>query len=365
MYKRDSLEALRRLADPKQVVSLIGNISLQDISDNGLEIRCPCPLHSGDNKTGFSWKRATGRWTCYTKNCGNTTSRDLYSFVALKLGVSWVEAAEYLARVFNYNLEHGDYTNQEDDLAFQEIIKIHQQKNKYFIAEQRGLAHLPGYTKSKVDVVKDYLQSRNYSIQDVKLFNFYPMTDLFGILRMGIPVYDESGKLVGINARLMDTILDYPKEIVSEDGNKIVVPKYRMTSFDKRYILYNLNQAKKYSVRSGLVIVEGQLDVARLHTYGVYNSVCTMGTSLTTQQVSLIYKHCFNITFLLEEGEAARQGVLRSIKHLQHGIVVKVAKLPSGDADSNDKQTVIECLNSARSYSTDEIEAIKHGFLDI
>jgi DNA primase len=366
MYKRESLEGLRRVADPKQVISLVGGISLQDISDNGFEVRCSCPLHLGDNKTGFSWKRSSGRWTCYTKNCGGNTSKDLYAFVALKLGISWVEAAEYLARSFNYSLEQGDYEGGEDYEVFQQAVKSHQQRNKYSIASQRELAHLPGYTKYKAAVVENYLVSRNYIPSEVSGFNFYPMTDVFGILRMGIPVYDDTGKLVGINGRIMDTILSYPKEVVAEDGKKIVVPKYRMTSFDKRYILYNLQNAKQHSVKNGLIVVEGQLDVARLHTYGIYNSVCTMGTSLTPQQIALVYKYSYSLTFLLEEGEAAKRGVVSSIKQLHPGgLQVKIAKLPSGDADSNTKDVILECLRSARVYANDDIEAIKLGCLDI
>jgi DNA primase len=351
MYKRESLETLRAIIDPKDVLLSLGGVSPRDLFDNGDELRCPCPIHGGDNRTAFAWKRNINKWQCFTKNCGENTSRDIFAFISLKLQIPFHKAAELLAERYHFTLEKGTLGDMEayksSDLAkTSSYVKEFNTRSKYVVNNLPALKDLPGYDPDNLDTMIKYLNSRGYMYDDISIFNFYPMIDSCGILRMGIPVYDDSNRIVGVNARLMNTVIDYP-ETVMKDGKELPVPKYKMTSFQKGSVLYNLNNAKAHALKDGLILTEGQLDVSRLHTYGIYNSVCTMGTSLTTQQVSLIYRCAFKLTFLLEEGEAARKGVAKSLKNLATGIKLYIAELPSGDADSNTKEVVTATLDEA------------------
>ena len=152
---------------------------------------------------------------------------------------------------------------------------------------------------------------------------------------------------------------------LGKDDRIYPVPKYRMSSFPKGSVLYNLHQAKETAYKNGIIIVEGQLDVARLNTYGFTNAVCTLGTSLTAQQAALLYRHCFGVVFLIEEGEPALKGVVRSIKYLKVGMQVAIAKLPSGDADSNIKEIVTTTLNNKQILNPEDIEGICSGVKQI
>ena len=357
MYTRQSIDLIKQRADPKDVLSIIGGVSLNNILDTGDEVRSICPLHNGDNKTAFKWKRSTGYWTCYTHDCGKGTKHDLFDFVKLKLNISFIEAVELLARTFGVTLEQGNPEVVMDNTYIKNSLKEFQSIKKYEISNLKELTWLPGYHKEGFDLVLKYLQSRRYTPEDIKIFNFYPQLDNLNILRMGIPVYDEDGKLVGINARLMDTVITYP-QTVEVDGKSHPVPKYRMTPFSKGSVLYNLNNARGTSLQNGIIVVEGQLDVARLRTYGINNTVCTMGTTLSAKQVALLYKYCFHTIFLVEEGEPAIQGVLKSIKQLNTMMKVSIAKLPSGDADSNPKEVVLDTLKSAKVLSVEELKEL-------
>lgn len=360
MYSRQSLELLKQSIDPKDVLITVGGISASKITDDGDEIRCPCPLHGGDNKTSFAWRRSKGTWNCFSHGCGDGHSHDLYGFVSAKLNINFVNAAEMLSRQFGFPLEKGGSTNTSNTyLISNNTIKEHSRLEKYKVDNLKELGSLPGYREEGFDYMLEYITSRGYNYDEVKQFYLYPSVDFLDTLRMGIPVYDEDNRLVGINARLMDTILEYPKEIEYE-GKVYPVPKYRMTKFQKGSILYNLNNARKFSVKEGLTVVEGQLDVLRLHTYGIENAVCTMGTALTSQQLSLVYKHCFHLKFLIEEGDAACQGVLKSINQLKGGMKVSVARLPSGDADSNSREVVLETLRGAKELRISELNEIRN-----
>lgn len=363
IYSKKSIEQLKQIIDIKEVLTSIGGISHSKLSDTGPEIRCPCPLHGGDNSTAFSWRKATGLWVCYTHGCGGDKARDVFEFVKLKLGISFIDAVRTLADMMSFKLEEGEVNEYSDYVRSKQAVQDFNTKKKYEIQDVKHLTYLPGFHESGWQVLSAYAKSRGYSDALIKKFNFYPQMDSFNILRMGIPVYDEAGKLVGINARLMDKVMHYP-EFIEIDGVKHPIPKYRMTSFPKGSILYNLHEAKNHSLVSGIIIVEGQLDVARLYTYDVKNAVCTMGTSLTSQQAALLYKYSYHTTFLIEEGAPAIQGVLKSIKLLNIGMKISLAFLPSGDADSNPQELVMKTLSEARTLTLKEVDHIgKQGSL--
>lgn len=360
MYTRQSLDFLKETVDPKDILITIGGISPSKISDDGDEIRCPCPLHGGDNKTSFSWKRSKGSWACFSRGCGENHSHDIFGFVELKLNLNFITAAELLSRQFGVALQkEGALEKSNSEYIYASTtVKEKNRLEKYKVDNLEQLGWLPGYYEQGFEYLLDYVTERGYNYEEVKGFNLYPSVDFLNILRMGIPVYDENNRLVGINARLMDKVMSYPDE-VEKDGKVYQVPKYRMTKFQKGSVLYNLNNARNSSIKEGLILVEGQLDVIRLHTYGYKNAVCCMGTSLTQQQVSLIYKHCFHLIFLVEEGQAAWDGVMKSIKQLKGGIKVSIAKLPSGDADSNSKETIQATLEAKQELSISDLKRIQ------
>lgn len=360
MYTRESLEELRTLIDPKDVLIGIGGVNPKYISDSGGEIRCPCPIHGGDNPSAFSWNRHEGFWTCFTRDCGANVNRDLFGFVALKLGVGFNEAALELSNRFGILLNSENKEKIRPDYSLLKI-KEHNQVRKFVQSNTQKLETLPGYYKEGFPEVVKYIESRNYNKEVIRRFNLYPSIDTFDMLRVSIPIYDEYDTLVGVNSRIMNTILHYPEQVHAPNGRLFKLPKYKMTSFTKAAVLYNLNKAKEVAAENGIIVVEGQFDVIRLYTLGWTNAVACLGTSLSTEQSSLISKYCMKVIFLVEEGEAAIKGVRKSIKNLPETIKIYIAKLPHGDADSNSKETITNALENAKTLTLSEITKIKNG----
>lgn len=359
MYTRESLDLLKQIIDPKDVLISLGSVSANKISDSGDEIRCPCPIHGGDNRTSFVWKRSTGTWNCFSHGCGRNIPHDVFGFLKAKYNLNFIQAAELLSKTFGIQLEKGSNIVNTFNYSIQSLKQANIEK-KYKPELLKSLSYLPGYHQEGFDYMVEYLRTRNYNYEDIKEFNLYPSLDFLNILRVAIPVYDDCDTLVGINARLLDSIMNYP-EYVEKDGNTYYVPKYRMNKFPKGSVLFNLNRAKCNALVDGIILVEGQFDVIRLHTYGINNVVCTMGTTLTTEQIALLYKYCYRITFLVEEGEAAWSGVMKSIKNIQDGMRIFLTRLPSGDADSNPKTTIDACLKKLYELSKKDIKSIKNG----
>jgi DNA primase len=205
------------------------------------------------------------------------------------------------------------------------------------------------YEASGLSEVYKYLNLRKFDVEEVvERFKLYPYLDPEGLLRIGIPAYDEYGNLVGVNARRMDGVREYPDK----------APKYRIESgYKKGLVLYNLNNARHYSKREGLILVEGEFSAIRLLTYGYNNVVCSMGSVLSDQQLALIYKHAFELTFLMENDDAAEDGVKRTLKKIKNGLPLKVniACLPEGDADSCPKIKTIEALENRKLLTKEQL----------
>ena len=354
MYTRESLEALRDIVDPKDVLSTIGGVPMAEIRESGNEIRCPCPIHGGDRKDGFSWKKNDGVWTCFTHDCGHSGSRDLYGFVTSKLGVPFVEAAKMLAEIYGFQLEKGEVSEYSNWKVASKVFKSYNQLNKVMPETLNSLSGFPNMFEQGWDYVFQYLASRGYpDYEDISDFGIYPCVDSLEMLRMGIPAYDENGSLVGVNARRMDGVLSYPEKAT----------KYQIVSgYKKSNVLYNLQIAKYFCEDRELIIVEGELSSIRLHTYGFKNSVASSGSKLSMQQALLACKYSSRLLFLMEEGEAARKGVLSSIKTLHElvgpGVGIGIATLEAGDADDNSKGAVVQALDNAKYLSKVEVANI-------
>lgn len=273
-----------------------------------------------------------------------------------KLNITFKEAVEMLATMFGFSLEKGSSEGYSEYLVAaqtrKDLVTLSNTKEE----KLRVLNELPGYYEEGNEFVQQYLKLRRFTDSDlVSTFQFYPCLDNYGILRMGIPAFDEDGSLVGVNARRMDGVLQYPEQVTTASGNIKKIAKYDMISnFKKGSVLFNLNVAKDFLDNFGLIVVEGELSAVRMYSYGFKNTVAIRGSSITAQQASLLYKNCFNVVFLVESGEAAENGVIASIAKIP-GMRISVAKLNNGDPDDNSKEQVKEALSNVKNYTNSDI----------
>lgn len=360
MYTKESIENLRNVTDVKEVLMHVGGVPASDITDNGYEVRCSCPLHGGDNSSGFSWRIQDGVWTCFTKGCGEGSGRDVFAFVQLKSGMSFKEAVEYLAQMFGFSLEKGEVGEMSNYLKTSQVRKDLQLLSRAKEEQKLMLKSLPGYREEGKPEIYQYMQMRGYNDPEIiDYFNLYPCVDHFGYLRLGIPAYDESGNLVGVNARRMDGLLVYPPEVQLADGRSRALNKYEMVAnFKKGLVLFNLCRAKEESLEKGLILVEGEISCMRMVSYGYTNTVAMRGARLTREQALLLYKHCFHLTMLVEEGEAAEEGTVANIEKLP-GMKISIARLHSGDPDDSSKEEIEEALANSKLYTEEELSYTK------
>ncbi len=84
------------------------------------------------------------------------------------------------------------------------------------------------------------------------------------------------------------------------------------------------------------IIVEGNLDVVRLHQEGITPVVAPLGTALTSGHIRLLSRYSKNFVVLFDGDEAGQKAAARSLPiFLEVGLVPKVVPLPAGeDPDS-------------------------------
>ncbi len=109
------------------------------------------------------------------------------------------------------------------------------------------------------------------------------------------------GKIIGFGGRVLDDSL--PKYLNSPDS----------LIFNKGHNLYGINLAREAVKDKSFILVEGYMDVIKMHTYGYTNTVAALGTSLTDNQIKLMKKYSKSFYIALDGDNAGRNAALRAI----------------------------------------------------
>ena len=137
--------------------------------------------------------------------------------------------------------------------------------------------------------------------------------------------------------RIMFPVIDTNKNVVAFSGRKMPNDdsesgKYVNTSetpvYKKRENLFGMNFAKSVC-EERIILVEGNMDVISLHQAGFRNTVAPMGTSLTSEQVSLLAKFTKEIILMFDSDEAGQKATQRASELIKNaGLSVKVVAIP-------------------------------------
>jgi len=110
--------------------------------------------------------------------------------------------------------------------------------------------------------------------------------------------------------------------------------------FHKGRELYGLYEARRSRTNlKRLLIVEGYMDVVRLHQYGINYAVATLGTSTTPEHLKRIFRLVSEVVFAFDGDRAGRAAAWRALQHAlpeaRQGREIRFLFLPDGhDPDS-------------------------------
>jgi DNA primase len=146
--------------------------------------------------------------------------------------------------------------------------------------------------------------------------------------RLMFPIRDSRGRVIGFGGRIIDQgepkYLNSPETPLFHKGREL-------------YGLYEARQARADFKR--LMIVEGYMDVVRLHQAGITYAVATLGTATTQEHLGKIFRLTSEVVFCFDGDRAGRQAAWRalenSVAHARDGRELKFMFLPEGhDPDS-------------------------------
>lgn len=331
----DKIEEVRARAD---LVEIIGaHVRLKRAGRNFVGL---CPFHN-EKTPSFSVNPERGFFHCF--GCGAGGS--VFDFVMRIEGLNFGEALRSLARRYGVELPErgaggGVASGEREALAAANQIAA-----DFF-------AHVLWNTHDGA-MARDYLKSRGVTVETARAFSLgfaparpanlaavmakrgmldaavraglvrrdgaKPPHDMFRA-RLIFPIRDVAGRTLAFGGRVLDQRL--PKYINSPES-----PIYSKTR--TLYGLFEARQAIGQADRA--IVVEGYLDAIVLSQAGFKETVASLGTALTVEQLRLAARYSKNVIACFDGDAAGRKASLRALEiFLAAGLLGRGAFLPAG-----------------------------------
>jgi DNA primase len=146
--------------------------------------------------------------------------------------------------------------------------------------------------------------------------------------RIMFPIRDARGRAIAFGGRIIDQ--GEPKYLNSPET----------TLFHKGRELYGLYEARQNrATLKRLLVVEGYMDVVRLHQAGIPYAVATLGTATTPEHLKRIFRLVSEVIFAFDGDRAGRAAAWRALQNTlpeaREGREIRFLFLPEGqDPDS-------------------------------
>ena len=141
--------------------------------------------------------------------------------------------------------------------------------------------------------------------------------------RVMFPIRDVRGRTIGFGGRVLDKgepkYLNSPETELFHKGREL-------------YGLYEARQATRNLAR--LLVVEGYMDVVRLHQAGITHAVATLGTATTPEHLQRIFRLVGEVVFCFDGDRAGRAAAWRALENavseVKQGRQLRFLFLPDG-----------------------------------
>ncbi|MDK3155846.1 DNA primase [Kamptonema cortianum] len=325
-------DEIRRRAD---IVDLVGQrVALKKTGKNWKGL---CPFHD-DRNPSFIVSAEFGSYRCWS--CG--AKGDVFTFVMETQRVEFPEALKILAKEYGVKLEASQPGASDLRQNIQQAMAVAQ---SFFVDELKRSPNAKEYlTGRKIDesVIQEWgigyapdigealavrLKKAGLSLSECAQAFLVKQDASGGYMdqfrgRITFPIHDERGKLVAFGGRILGDGI--PKYINSSD-----TPVY-----NKSRLLYGMHLAKEQIAKEEFaVLVEGYLDVIACHRAGIKNTVASLGTALTDEQIKLLSRWCPKVVVLYDSDTAGIKAAERAAELIQsHKLTVRIACIPE-DSD--------------------------------
>jgi DNA primase len=331
---QDKIEEVRSRAD---IVEIIGaHVRLKRAGRNFVGL---CPFHN-EKTPSFTVSAERGFFHCFGCGAGGTA----FDFVMRIEGLTFPEALQSLARRYGITLpERGEGAGVAAG-----------ERDAWFLANQTAaefFAHVLWNTEDGKPA-RDYLKSRGITTDTARAFmlGFAPArpANLAGTLqkrglmeaavKLGLVRRDGANVHDMFRTRVMFPIRDAQGRVIAFGGRVLDdrLPKYMNSTespvYSKARALYGIYEARQTLARSDrAIVVEGYIDAIALWQAGFKETVASLGTSLTVDQLRLLSRYTRNVIACFDGDDAGRKASLRALEvFLAAGLLGKGAFIPAG-----------------------------------
>lgn len=329
------LEELRDRNDIESVIS-----SYVVLKRQGKILKGLCPFHN-EKTPSFTVYTDTSHFYCY--GCG--AGGDAITFIRRIENLDYIEAVKFLAERAGMQMPEDGY---DDSVAKhrQRILAANREAARFFhstLVSPKGKAGLDyflgrglsmstikhfglGYAPDSWDDLLNHMKSKGFTSNELFDADLVKRSDKNGKVyyfdnfrnRVITPIIDLRGNVIGFGGRVLD------------DSK----PKYVNTSdtlvYKKTNNVFAMNFAKNGNP-SSMILCEGYMDVIALHQAGFTNSVASLGTALTKEQVALISRYTDEVILSYDSDEAGQEATKKALRLFEPtGIKVRVLKLEGG-----------------------------------
>ena len=338
-YPKSYIDEIRNRLKVSDVVRLKVNLKKRGKEFIGLS-----PFKN-EKTPSFTVNDEKGFYHCFsTSEHGN-----IFDFVMKLENINFGEAVKMLAQragMQPYRFTKEDEKIEKENLRIQKLFEIFFNQCKEDLFSQYKDSHLKylvdrGLRLETINYFKLGFCENSKKIQNKLFENGYTQDEL---LKSGM-YYKKDGSDELVNRfknRIIFPIQGYYNNFIGCGGRTVLpnaLAKYinspETNFFKKGFNLYNLNNAKKESLNSNnLILVEGYMDAVSLFNKGIKNVAATLGTAMTTSQVSLAWKNFDKIIICFDGDQsgidASYRAAERILKILKPGKDVYFSKIPNG-----------------------------------
>jgi DNA primase len=306
---------LEKLKNETDIYSLISRyVPLRPSGKNYVGL---CPFHQ-EKTPSFTVSPERNMFYCFGCHAGG----DAIAFLMRIENLTFPEAVEILASKLGLTVPQkgkGDSQRKED------YWKVNDLACSFYEKCLNG---------PEGNAIREYLSKRGIKEETWRIFRmgYAPQrgallpfmkeqgVDLTLLLKVGLVRDVKEGQELFHN-RLMFPIMDLQGRVIAFGGRALdeTPPKYLNSGqtpvFEKGQNLYALHLAKRHITdRGNAIVVEGYMDAISAHQNGFRNTVASLGTSLTREQVKLLSRFTRRVVLAYDADLAGIMATLRSLE---------------------------------------------------
>ncbi|MGL2526003.1 DNA primase [Helicobacter pylori] len=332
----------------KNIVSIVDVIEkFLDLHKCGATFKACCPFHD-ERSASFMVSPEKNIYKCF--GCG--VGGDAFQFLQEFKKISFTEAVEEIASMYNYPLEYDNDEEKQEKERLKEILVFANYLFKERILKEPAVLEYLNRRGINLEKVKDYdlgFCTNEEKEELKKRFNPYDLIasglfsdankdrelKIFCNYRITFPLRDTKGEIVSFSARTCT--IKNPR-----NGAKYINGRDTKI-FKKSYILYNLDKARQaITQKKQVILCEGFFDVMSFENFDYHNVICCIGTAFTKEHLNVLSRLNAELCFCLDNDLAGLEASIRSVEMCLLNHITNLSVIKIKDKDFKDMGDYLE-----------------------